>query len=124
MLASDRDQSLVRFCAETVMGWRPRIHPGGVILLYWDDKDQRYIFGSHWNPLDSWADAGMLWEKAREKGTEVELIGRIEPFSKPWDVTAANSEEDIFTGFAHFGSRAITEVIARAFGWKPEGESL
>ena len=60
------DQRLIRFLAEKVLGWqveqnsRATIARGadGTVVCLDGHSSCRY-----WNSLDSWADAGMLWEK-------------------------------------------------------------
>jgi len=114
-----RDQSLVRFCAETVMEWTPRMHPGSDILLYWEDVNQRYVFGSHWNPPNSWADAGQVWEKAAKK----HVLGlKLGPAIRPNAKATVYEITGITVPYGTSGPRAITEAVARAFGWQPEGD--
>jgi len=57
------DQRLIRFLAERVMGWIIQQNHYGDFHA----GDKRLMDGMtgkwDWNPAESWADAGMLWEK-------------------------------------------------------------
>jgi hypothetical protein len=121
---SDRDRSLVKWLAENVMGWHAGIYNG---VQVWGDKygEQRAYALYHnrtveaWNPLTSWADAGMVWEKAREKELRLELRGYADSWEAIWSVSGGPWRANTFSS----GPRAICEAVARATGWKePESE--
>lgn len=58
-------QAKIRHLAEKVMGWSAS--PG------YSNVRMDAVTNGHWNPFTSWADAGVLWEKAREGRIHVEV---------------------------------------------------
>jgi len=87
-----KHESLARFAAENVMGWSP------------DSAAAR-----NFNPAESWADAGVLWEKAREKGIFITLSGQ--PVG-PWIGQGIRADAS-----SDSGPRALSLAIAKAFGY-------
>ena len=85
-------------------GWRCTLYPNGEV--------------EGWNPLQrnqqkAWADAGILWEKAAHSGIFTLSLGpegvevpSLSPGMKP--IRFSNIED---------GPRAISEAIAKAFGY-------
>jgi hypothetical protein len=99
MPQSDRDYSLVEHLATKVCG-------------IWDYKQGETVF----YPLDSWADAGMVWEKARKMGIYIMLRGAP---ALEWG--AYYPDDDGFVlAFVSSNSapRAICGAVAMATGWK------
>ena len=116
------DRSLVEHLATKVM-----VFPPDDPVCYCGETYSRHsIYENHpftvmedphpWNPLDSWADAGMVWDTARARGIWLRLSG----VRDGW--VAVNIE----TGDGQLrdsGPRAICEAVAKATGWEPEGGS-
>jgi hypothetical protein len=102
------DRSLKGHLATKVMGCH---RPQG--CNWWYNADGMAVFHDQWQPLDSWADAGMVWEKARGMGIRLELHGRPEStWYCSWKPTYCVTEDS--------GPRAICEAIARATGFEEE----
>ena len=99
MSQTDRDAAIVRHLAQVVMGWQ--------------SSHSDYQRGP-WNPLDSWADAGAVWEKAREMGTYRWLSAQP---GFQWAMFDPNVEDDLGSQ-ADSGPRAICEAVARATGYE------
>lgn len=95
---------LIRHLAEKVcnLQYRAKGMPG----------DARPLAPWNWNPLDSWADAGVVWEKARKMGLHVVLI--CSQKEKDWCAWAG--KEKIIRSDS--GPRALCEAVALATGWK------
>ena len=109
-MPTDRDAALMRHLAERVMGWK-LIAPNA---LSWDCGDGLpYRFDID---LDSWADAGMVWEKAREKGIILSLSG----IGDRWRVSQTKTyvDEWMLDSKTGSGPRAICEAVAKATGWE------
>lgn len=100
MPKTDRDAALVRHLAERVMGCTP-------------DQIERWGLDPHWNPLDSWADAGMVWERARKMGIWIELSG-----ADNWRATFDRAGGSYITLPCDSGPRAISEAVGRATGFE------
>lgn len=113
------DDAMIRHLATAVMGWeieytnggkRAMVHPGdGTYRLLWtnhaDEADKL------WNPFGSWADAGMAWERARERGITVVAYND----ERGWH--AYPMHRPILTTDADSGPRAICLAVARATGY-------
>lgn len=116
-----RDEAITRHLMEKVMGWKHFT----ASAVDWDNLTDWWAdaFGrirSHgacpWRPLDSWQDAGAVWERAAEMGYgPIVLI-----FSKTDKQWCAWVDKGKIVK-ADSGPRAICEAIAMATGWK-EGE--
>ena len=110
MPPSDRDRRVVEHLATKVMGWTP-----------WSGDQFRYVTKDTYGTyrlgtidLDSWADAGMVWERAREMGIQLDLIGADKWFGRIWN--GPNSVQYL----GDSGPRAICEAIYRATGGTEE----
>jgi hypothetical protein len=103
-----RDKSLVRFLAEKVLGWRW----GGSPSL-WRDTDGKCQAWELWNPIENGSDAFRLWRRAQRAGIYVLLCPQGAP--EDWDAKVLNTEIEILD---NSGTRALSEAIARAYGWK------
>ncbi len=115
-----RDKSLIHHLAEKVMGWRvddEHIVPGDLFVrdgAVWIERRDRE---RHWNPLESWADAGMVWERVREMGIQLDLIASSDRwFGRIWQGPASTQYQ------ATSAPRAISEAVAFATGWVEEIE--
>jgi hypothetical protein len=99
MPETDRDRSLIEHLMTKVLGSR-----------------YRKEFGMPYFNLDlnSWADAGMVWERAREMGHEIMLVGV--PLESWMAGQPMSDEPEIHDS----GPRAICEAVARATGWEPK----
>jgi hypothetical protein len=98
------DRSLVEHLATKVMGW---------------DERERLIcqHGPHPFGLDSWADAGTVWGKARERGIELHLVGSPR---HEWEGRYVPETSMYQINFANSGPRAICLAVARATNWDGE----
>lgn len=114
-----RDESLKAFCATEVMGWHHgHFGYGGC----WYGANEEFKDGPHWNPAENGSDMMQLWERAVEKFS-IRLTSPFSPGDKwhggvtPAGVTGWNGRPD-WQASAASGPRAITEAIAKAYGWK------
>lgn len=98
MSQDDRDRSLKEHLTKTVLGTRFR-EKFGMPHINLD--------------LDSWADAGMAWDKARERGLRISLYGGA-MWCGVWHKAIA---VQIATEYVS-GPRALCEAIALATGWE------
>ena len=96
-----KNENLARFAAKQVMGWSP------------DSAAAR-----DFNPAESWADAGMLWEKAAEHG----MYFSLESGYRQWRVIPQQDDDPYITA-SNTGPDALTKAICRAFGWKGEEDA-
>jgi len=115
-----RDESLTRFAAERVMGWK--LHESATYGRRWSEfanpieeiQSGRKLTGiwgpkeNLWTPLASWNDAGALWEKAQEIPSMMNAVAK------------ALRVEHLTWFLEHATPRAITEAICRAYGWTEE----
>ena len=115
------DQSLIRFLAEKVMGWKLETNHYGDLVAKGYGTLQDGMTGTwYWNPLDFWTDAGMLWEKAAKDGKSIHL--ELEPFSVKGICRDWQHGELVPMLCADSGPHALSFAIARAFGYEEEGE--
>ena len=89
-MSNDQRRSLVEWLGRKVMGWEGEI--------------------GHWE-ID-WPFAGMVWERAREMGIMLSLVGD----STGWSVDDGESLDFVAGGPS--GPLAISLAIARATGWE------
>jgi hypothetical protein len=108
------DKSLVEHLATRVMGWNRQ----GSIYL-WFDSAGHPIRTNDIN-LDSWADAGQVWEKAREMGHTLTLLGF--PDEQDKHLARAGCPGSFGEAFSASGPRAICEAVARATGYQGKEE--
>lgn len=106
-----RDESLIRFCAIRVMGWKIQHHQG-VDCIYSTDGLTFLSYLFKWNPAESWDDMGQVWEKAAKMGHVLQLTN----IGDAWVGKPITSSGDMAT--CDSGPRAITTAIARAFGYQ------
>ena len=107
-MSDERKQSQIRWLATKVMGWEP--YKRGE----WFDTHEGHASTIR---LDSWADAGMVWERAREMEVRVILAGDMDT----WE--AEVYPEGGWIGLvchAVSGPRAICEAVAKATGFLEE----
>jgi hypothetical protein len=119
-MSQSRDESIVRFAAEKVMGWHKLPAPTDS----WLSHDGRFAAPPNWNPLDSWADMGMLWEKAA--GLGVTLRVTCTATMQTWSAVAVSADNNAPVRCVeddNSGPRAITEAIVKAFGWKEPSDA-
>lgn len=117
MPQTDRDAALVRHLATRVMGWKPFVYGG-----FSDGSPGILDFG-----LDSWADAGMVWERARKsRGFVVDLLIHIYGAARKAGCTVEEEADDTFMWFLQNATpRLLCEAIGRATGFvwpQPAGE--
>ena len=116
MLQSKRDESIIRFAAEKVMGWQwidgctatPDLF-ANMLPAHWENEHGIAYYPGDWNPLELWCDAGMLWEKARNVSLAHVLGGGWIANARGVHATSVDS-----------GPCAIAEAIVKAFGWEEE----
>lgn len=118
-----RDESMIRHLAGKVMGWQIEYtnskkralvsHGDGTYRLLWTNhSDESAML---WRPRDSWADAGMVWERAREIGHEIMMCGvPLEGYmaGQPMSDTPVKADS---------GPRALCGAVAKATGWVEPG---
>jgi hypothetical protein len=103
-----------------VMGWELRTTSRGGVLAGPVGGGIFCLSGPsfmpRWSPLDSWQDAGQVWEKAQFKGYYIKLCNQ--QMGSPWfaDVQRCN---DI--SFGDSGPLAISLAVFRATGGKLDG---
>ena len=113
--AKSHDAALVEHLAK-VMGWTKQDYAHPHVGSFWKTgKD--IISAIAWNPLGSWADAGMVIDK---------LQAGARRDSKAYYILRATGRELLLQDgdefMLHSGPRAICEAVARASGWhEPEG---
>ena len=106
-MQTERDDSLKAHLATKVMGRREGARSPSGARVWIDDATGGAYYDSS---LDSWADAGKAWEKAREMGIVISLTGA--PLA-PWMAqTISHDSKDAS------GPRAICEAVAMVTGWE------
>ena len=97
-----KNESLACFAATKVMGWSA------------DSAAAR-----DFNPAESWADAGVLWETARERG----MYFALESSGRDWIASSLQNEYVWRFVKASTGPAALTKVVCRELGWKGEEDA-
>jgi hypothetical protein len=112
MTQTERDKSLVEWLAAKVMGWERSRGEGRYAIERWYAKDGAW-FPLSWNPLDSWADAGMLITTLQETASiDSKAYYLLHTIGRSLLLKDGNLM------MMHLMPRAICEAIARATGWE------
>ena len=110
------DQKIIQFLAEKVMGWKLETNYYGDLVAKGYGTLQDGMTGTwYWNPLEFWADAGMLWEK-------VPLLAVSGLMCTPTGPKYSASLYDKNAKFIHVWADTVplvvSKAIATAFGYE------
>lgn len=114
------DRPLVRHLVERVMGGGLR-HVGGGLIVRFSDGYHRCIEGystfHFWLPLDSWADAGMIWQKIQKDPALCESVSdRLEETAI--EAGCHEGREPLWWVVSKLTPRIFCRAVALSTGWK------
>jgi len=109
-MQTERDDSLKAHLATKVMGRREGARSPSGARVWIDDATGGAYYDSS---LDSWADAGKAWEKARENRQTLLAVEEL-----LLEKSGIEGYRELFWFLKYATPRLLCEVVATATGWE------